>query len=179
MINLGAGYSDFALERHAAERVAQHLRRGAQRVRGSAFAERILPYAIDLHRRYGSELMLLSVPEIPEAESYGILAELVAELRQQAEARAEGYLRGVLAALAEEGVTARGFVGGMGAARTISEQVDALECGMIMLATHGRSGLDGLLIGSVASRVVRHAEGAIFMLPIHERWAAAESRVRG
>jgi nucleotide-binding universal stress UspA family protein len=143
---------------------------------GSAFAERVLPFAVDLHRRHGSELVLLRVPEIPQAVSYGALADLVAELRRQAEVRAEDYIRGVLTALAEDGITARGLVGGMGPAATIAEQADRQGCRMIMLTTNGRSGIDGMLMGSVASRVVRHAEGAIFMLPIRERGPKAADR---
>jgi nucleotide-binding universal stress UspA family protein len=138
---------------------------------GSDFAERVLPYAIGLAREHGSELILLVVPEIPEAESFGALADLVAELRQQAEARAERYLRGLLDALAEDGVQARGLIGGSGAARTIVAQAEAQAAGMILMATHGRGGIDGLLLGSVASRVIRHASVPVFVLPIGERRA--------
>ncbi len=138
-------------------------------VDGSAFAERVLPLATGLARAHGSELLLLCVPEIPEADSYGALAEMVADLRQQAEAQAEHYLRGLIDALAEDGIRTRGRLGGSGAAQTIVGQAEELGAGLILMATHGRGGLDGMLLGSVASRVARHAKAPVLLLPIHER----------
>lgn len=43
------------------------------------------------------------------------------------------------------------------ATREILRVADKIGAQMIVLGTHGRSGLGGLLIGSVAERVVRHA----------------------
>lgn len=42
-------------------------------------------------------------------------------------------------------------------ARTIIEYADEEECDVIVMGTHGRSGVDRLLLGSVAERVVRRS----------------------
>ena len=136
---------------------------------GSKFGERVLPYARTLAGATGAELVLLVVPEIPEAESFGIMGDSVMALREQAEAQAEHYLRGVLSALVEDGFRARGLVGGTGAARTIRQAATDQDVDMILLATHGRGGIDGLLLGNVAARVVRYGDRPVFLLPIHER----------
>ena len=136
---------------------------------GSQFAERVLPYARGFAHDHGAALEFLVVPEIPEAEAYGPLNELVAQLREQSVARAELYLRGVLEPFVKDGINATGLVGGTAPARTITDEAKARGVGMIMLATHGRGGFDGLLLGSVAARVARHADCAVFMLPVHER----------
>ncbi len=155
------------------------LRRVLVTLDGSAFAERVLPYAIGLARDHQAEIIALVVPEIPEAEVYGALAEVMAELREQAEALAEHYLRQVLAALAEDGIRARGLVGGNGAARAVIDQAEAVDADLVMLATHGRGGLSGLLLGSVAARVVDHIARPVFLLPIRERAGAAPSPQMG
>lgn len=43
------------------------------------------------------------------------------------------------------------------AARAICDTAEALSADLIVLSTHGRTGLQHLLIGSVAEKVVRHA----------------------
>lgn len=41
--------------------------------------------------------------------------------------------------------------------RAILEYANARECDLIVMGTHGRTGLDRVLLGSVAERVVRYA----------------------
>jgi hypothetical protein len=40
---------------------------------------------------------------------------------------------------------------------------------MILLATHGRGGMDRLLAGSVAGRVLQHARCPVLLVPMHEQ----------
>lgn len=46
-------------------------------------------------------------------------------------------------------------------AETILEYVDANDIDIIVMGTHGRSGLDRHLLGSVAEKVVRHAAASV------------------
>ena len=46
----------------------------------------------------------------------------------------------------------------------IAELADELEVGLIILPSHGRTGVKHLLIGSVAERVVRHAHCPVLVL---------------
>jgi nucleotide-binding universal stress UspA family protein len=45
----------------------------------------------------------------------------------------------------------------------------ALFCDLIIISTHGRKGVSHALIGSVAERVVRHAECPVLAVRAHER----------
>jgi nucleotide-binding universal stress UspA family protein len=46
----------------------------------------------------------------------------------------------------------------------IVEVADELKAGLIVMSSHGRTGLRHLLIGSVAERVVRHAKCPVLVL---------------
>ncbi len=132
---------------------------------GSARAERVLPYAALFGSACGAEILLLRVPEIPEPALYGPLGGAVEELRLEAEAEAQAYVEHVAVELCAAGLHARGIVTGSRAATTIVEVAAAEEADMIILATHGRGGMDQLMLGSVADRVVHHAAQPVLLVP--------------
>ncbi|RME43714.1 MAG: hypothetical protein D6791_14800 [Chloroflexi bacterium] len=143
---------------------------------GSQFAERVLPYAKAMAKPFGSEVVLLSVPEVPEAQMYGALADVVKNLRLEAERETQRYLYSVAAALREDGLKAQAVVTGSHPARTIVAVSETEDIDLILLATHGRGGLDRLLLGSVAERVVQHTTCPVFLVPVHERRVQVRSR---
>jgi len=49
------------------------------------------------------------------------------------------------------------------AAQTIIQQADELNSDLIMMASHGLSGIEGFLLGSVTARVVRRARCPVFV----------------
>lgn len=51
----------------------------------------------------------------------------------------------------------------------IVETAEQTGCDAIVMATHGRSGLGRLLLGSVAEHVARHASCPVFLVPVAER----------
>ncbi|MGE0792173.1 MAG: universal stress protein [Sandaracinaceae bacterium] len=53
------------------------------------------------------------------------------------------------------------------AANAIVEQAEELGADLVVIATHGRTGLKHLLIGSVAERVVRHCSVPVLTLRSH------------
>lgn len=55
------------------------------------------------------------------------------------------------------GVQAEGVVAAGPAAETIIRKAKELNCSMIVMGTHGRKGMNKMLFGSVASRVVASA----------------------
>jgi nucleotide-binding universal stress UspA family protein len=141
---------------------------------GSTVSEQTLPFARLLARQHDAEIRLLSVLEIPEAEEFGMLADVVADLRAQAEAGARGYLDQVAEALSEEGIRSRIQIRATHPAMAIIEEMSTTdERGMAMLTTHGRTGVVNTLIGSVAGRVVSHVEGEVFLIPDKDRGASA------
>jgi nucleotide-binding universal stress UspA family protein len=57
----------------------------------------------------------------------------------------------------------------------ILEHAHARKLDLIVIATHGRRGLDRALLGSVAEKVIRHAEAPVLVVPEGRGPAAAGS----
>lgn len=121
---------------------------------GSEFSERILPYVTTLAKAFDSEVLLLSVPVGSTSESY--------------RATIENYLEKLAQELADHDLNVRTLVFGNAAAQTIVATAETEMADLIMLATHGRSGMERLMLGSVAERVVRNMPCPIFLVPIRE-----------
>jgi nucleotide-binding universal stress UspA family protein len=138
--------------REAPERRAPAFDKLMVTLDGSGEAEFVLPYAQALASRFGSEIILLSVPDDLHAES---------ELRNL-----KRYLEEVADTLTAPGLAVRPMVAGSDPAHTIVELARANDVDLIMLATHGRGGRDRLMFGSVADTVVRNCRRPIFMVPV-------------
>ena len=54
-------------------------------------------------------------------------------------------------------------------ADAIIEAADNLHIDMIVLGSHSRSGLDKILMGSVAEKVLRHSKIPLFIIPVSEK----------
>ncbi|MGD2078259.1 MAG: universal stress protein, partial [Chloroflexota bacterium] len=119
---------------------------------GSSDAELVLPYARALASRFGSQIILLAVPDDLQAESQ--------------QGNLKRYLEDVAGGLAATGVSVRPLVTGTDPAHTIVEMARANDVDLIMLATHGRGGRARLMFGSVADTVVRNCHRTIFMVPV-------------
>ncbi len=126
----------------------------------SAYSERALEYAIALAGRLGASLHLLHVVEDPMAT--GVwggetvipdLPELRQELVDDAERRLVAYREAAERVRVPVVTTVRLGL----AAITIVEHAKSLGVDLIVIGTHGRTGLAHLLMGSVAERVLRHA----------------------
>ncbi|HSG41800.1 MAG TPA: universal stress protein [Anaerolineales bacterium] len=138
---------------------------------GSEFAERVLPF-VRASTSFESEIVLLSIPEIPEAQEFGAVVEEIRTLRQESEKKSRLYLESIAAALKEDGIHTRVVVTGSRPAETILSVMEDENVDLLMMSTHGRGGLDRLLVGSVAERIVQNTSRPVFLLPIHERRAA-------
>ena len=121
---------------------------------GSEFSERILPYVTLLAGAFDSEILLLSVPVGSTSESY--------------RATIENYLKNMALELGSHDLKVRTLVFGNAAAQTIIMTAETEMADLIMLATHGRSGMDRLMLGSVAERVVKNMPCPIFLLPVRD-----------
>jgi nucleotide-binding universal stress UspA family protein len=138
---------------------------------GSKVAERVLPYALTFARAFQSAVLLLSVPEIPEATKFGAVVDWVETMRIEAEIEAWKYLDSILATVHDDCPDIRTLVTGSRPATAIVDVAAAEGADLIMLATHGRGGLDRLWMGSVAERVVQQTQLPIFLLPTHSKEA--------
>ena len=129
---------------------------------GSRRAEAALPAALSIASLLGARLALVqAVPPIvivtdpPMPFPRGFDDELMALRRREA----QDYLDGIAEQVTGLGVPASGAaVLGGSAFDTIQAAAHAPATGMVALATHGRSGLRRLVLGSVADKLVRAGE---------------------
>jgi len=125
-------------------------------------SKKALQYAIPLARQFGAELTLLHVvqPYPPMPEMGPVDVETIQDAHEQL-------------------ATFRGAVGDVVPSNTIVrtgsahvEIIDAakeFDIDLIVLSTHGRTGLEHVLLGSTAEKVVRHAGCPVLVVREHER----------
>ncbi len=123
----------------------------------SACAGAAAEVAAQLATRLGATIQLVTVVDTaPLLEAYGDLAfrnQRIANIRGKARETLDQFARQHLAEVERVDVLVRDgdtFLEILQAAR------DA-DCNLIVLGTHGRTGLAHLIIGSVAEKVVRHS----------------------
>jgi nucleotide-binding universal stress UspA family protein len=126
---------------------------------GSERAAGALPFAEDLCRRLGSEIALLRVPlatGLPYAPAPGYIpAEVYQQMIDDQERLAQEYLERVAAEMRRRGLGAQVHLSHGDPAMAIIDAFPALRVSMVVMTTHGRTGLARLALGSVADRVVR------------------------
>lgn len=120
---------------------------------GSDLAEQALEHAGSLARAFGSELYLVRVvPVAPlQVASGGPMGDMEGEV-----AEAEEYLTSIARRLSDEGLTAHHAVRRGDVAEEILQHAADVECDLIVICTHGRSGIARWVYGSIADRVLRY-----------------------
>jgi nucleotide-binding universal stress UspA family protein len=136
---------------------------------GSIYSEQVLPSARALAQTFDAELILLSVPAVPEPADYHAPAGMVNLIRSNAEKQMRNFLEAVARSLSEDGIKVRTSVTGSLPARTIVQVANKEKASMIMSTSRGRGGVDLLLLGSEAQRIVEKTTKPVFMMPIHDR----------
>jgi nucleotide-binding universal stress UspA family protein len=133
----------------------------------SPHSELALRYATALASRLMASVQLLHVVDDPMATGpwslevpIPDLSELLKNLIANAEHRLEGYR----AAVGHPRVPMTTTVRTGHSAQTITEYAKAGGIDLIVMGTHGRSGLAHLVMGSVAESVVRHAPCPVLTL---------------
>lgn len=126
---------------------------------GSPFAERAMDAVIRLGQAFQAEYALVMVVEAPLliADPSGLsVIPLPVDSEQRLRHSAERYLEGIAARVRGEGakVTTHA-IEGQGAATTLLAQVDQLHVDLVALASHGAGGVERLVVGSVADKVIR------------------------
>lgn len=116
---------------------------------GSEQAEMALPYAIAMAEAFGSEIDVVAVG---------------GEEERKFERLIRTYLERVTAGLAEEAVRAKAvFLYGNPAEETV-DYARKNSVGLIIMATHGRSGVARWVMGSVAGKIVRSSRTPVLLI---------------
>jgi nucleotide-binding universal stress UspA family protein len=132
---------------------------------GSIASEKVLPYARTFGLAYDSELILISVPQIPETENYRAPADVVESLRAEAEAKMINFLEAVARSLEKDGLKVSIRVKGSRPATTIVETAEEEDIGLILLTSNGRGAFDRMIMGADSERVVGSTNRCVLMMP--------------
>lgn len=128
----------------------------------SRHAQQALEYALEFAAPLHAEVLVLHVVEpvayATPADLYAGMATQLGSLLAEQRRSARRQLDEVVAENAKRGVGVTAHLRDGVAYREIVEAAKKLGAGMIIQATHGRTGLAHVLMGSVAERVVRTAE---------------------
>lgn len=134
---------------------------------GSGWAQRAIPHAVDIARSNGdAELILLNV-FVPPAREFTDQIALAGQddQVQQAREQMKQYLIGLRSELRNENITVRTqLIEGTGVAHLICDYVKSEEIDLIVMSTHGRTGLSRLLFGSVARAVMECVEVPVLLI---------------
>lgn len=130
----------------------------------SKISEDALPYAVLLAEQFGSEVILLNVVEMfPIDRLMG--SELTHQTMVPTMMQAESDLKAMAASLNEStGVSTSAIVRQGTPFAEICHAAKTLGADMVVLTTHGYTGLKHVWLGSTAERVVRHASCPVLAL---------------
>jgi nucleotide-binding universal stress UspA family protein len=158
---------------------------------GSALSERALPLASELAQRLNARLVLVCVAgsasgldssftaedrQAIAAQYSGVTEEnhLLSTHGQMAEhaqgqmrviAEAERYLANVAARMAEQGVVVEETIPYGEATRGILTEIDLRSVDLVVMSTHGRTGLNRLISGSVAQELLARSPVPVLLVP--------------
>jgi nucleotide-binding universal stress UspA family protein len=133
---------------------------------GSEFAERALAAAIDLARPADAKIHLFTVLDGHLEAAFRDIG-VVEHLPPEGAARA--HLSGQAAEVAEHGIsTTTAILTSKHAAEEIVREAETVGADLIVMTTHGRSGLRRWLLGSVAEKILRVSPIPVLLCPIRE-----------
>jgi universal stress protein A len=121
----------------------------------SEMSKAVLDYAVFMAQSHQAELRLVHVvDQLHGFDSYKILHMTAIEITHEMERQAKTQLKELIADLA---VPATFEVRFGRAADEIVIQAKEDKVDLVVMGSHGRSGISHMLVGSVAESVVRHA----------------------
>jgi nucleotide-binding universal stress UspA family protein len=145
---------------------------------GSKTAEKVLPYARYLAGRFKVPVELLAVVDVVEIASH-MTSEKVHFLDtiiEDAVQHSTTYLRGVATTIA--GTNVRCSVEKGRAEDTIIEKAATDKTMLITMATHGRSGLNRFLLGSIAEKVLRGTVNPLLLIRAGDEKSEGEAMLK-
>jgi universal stress protein A len=138
-----------------------------------------LELAIEMARRFDAELVLFHAHEMPAYVFPDSVMPAAPTVLQQLEAAADAELRRASARVREAGVPVR-IASAMGAQDLeICRYAEEMHADLIIMGTHGRTGIRHALLGSIAEKVVRRAPCPVLTVrPRHGQGASAHASQR-
>ncbi len=122
-------------------------------------------YAADLARRTGGMLVLLHVVSPREIEEEVADGKYVDTQLDEIRSRLRWWYSTFVPASVRQGVSVEAIAGVGHPEHEILVKAQAIRPEMIVMATHGRTGLRRAVLGSVAEAVLRHAPCPVLTIP--------------
>ncbi|WP_302082756.1 universal stress protein [Salinibaculum rarum] len=141
---------------------------------GSVTSEVAVDNAVDIAEKYGATIHALYVVDV-DATSYGLGTEQVDRIRQghldempEVKDDAEEATHYVANAAEEAGVEFEEHIRVGEPARAIRKFVEDEHIDLVVMGSHGRSGLSRVILGSVAEKVLRRTHLPVLIVDSHE-----------
>lgn len=142
---------------------------------GSDTATVAVDHAVDLAKRHGAQLHALYVVDI-DAVNLGLGSEQVDRIRQgnfgemtELKAKAEGATGAVASVASEHDIDVHEAIRVGAPHEVIADYADSNGIDLVVMGSHGRSGVKRALLGSVTERVLRSTHRPV--LVVDERGA--------
>jgi len=134
---------------------------------GSTLSSHAVDEGLALAKALGAKATILTVVE--PFHAFNVSSELLAEVRENYEKSSRDSAGKVLQAAADRadalGVRAETVLAhGEHPDRQIIEAATSAGCDLVMMASHGRRGVDALLLGSVTQKVLTHSSLPVLVL---------------
>ena len=139
-----------------------------------------MAYAAMMAETTGAELVVMTNMQVPESETLEALAAIehltTAQATETVQQAVEAAIQRLILAYAP-GATTSAVVRYLASpAEAILETAYSEEVDLIVLASHGRSGMTRWMLGSVAEKITRSADIPVLIVPVRdEATASADS----
>jgi len=131
---------------------------------GSEFAQKAIPQALELAKKIGAKVTAIVVEHsfdvynVPESKMYSMTKEYAAYAKHIKE-HASKVLDDVAQAAKDAGVACNAMqVVHDHPYEAIIKTAEKEGCDLIVMTSHGRSGISGLVLGSVTTKVLTHTK---------------------
>ncbi|HLN87954.1 MAG TPA: universal stress protein [Candidatus Limnocylindrales bacterium] len=135
---------------------------------GSGLAEKALPHAVALAKGLNLAVQLLRVYALP-SDAYivadGVIGQGAAPFREAMQKEAANYLEGKVETLRGEGLAE--VIGTAMEGDPPKEIIDLAAKtanSLIVMSTHGRSGIGRWMLGSVAEKIIQHSRAPVLLI---------------
>ncbi|MEW5948982.1 MAG: universal stress protein [Thermodesulfobacteriota bacterium] len=129
---------------------------------GSRYSEKALDGAVNIARKCGSSLYVLNVVEL-NPEFMALAPEAVEKMERDSRA----LLEGIRERVSQKGIKCETLVHeGEQPYEFIVGEAKKKKADVIVIGSHGKTGLKRLLMGSVAARIIGHAPCPVMVIPL-------------
>lgn len=138
---------------------------------GSVLAEKALPYATALAHKFGSELVLMRVVDLPfqATEVDEVVEQWMKEAMQASYREARAYLDARMSELQQQNLYVHSLLREESPAEDILLAAHDEQIDLIVMSSHGKGGAAPWTSGSVADKVMQHSPCPVLLVRQHTK----------